>query len=334
MTLDITSDRSAATMTAPRPDVSLIIVSWNTRALLEQCLTSMFGTTDRERASSGGAAVDGMSVEVIVVDNASADGSAEMVRDRFPCVRLIANTSNRGFAPANNQAYRACTGQYVLLLNPDTRPYPEALASLKRFMDGHPDAGAAGPLLLNPDQTLQTSCYPAPTLPREVWRLFHFDALRPFGSYRMAEWDITKPRQVDIIQGACLILRRSALDRVGFLDEDYFIYSEEVDLLHRLARAGWQTWWVPSASVMHYGGQSTRQVAAAMFLRLYQAKILYFRKNYGPTVARAYKLVLLSAALSRVMLAPLAWCWPTARRQDYRSLVANYARLIRALPEF
>lgn len=301
-------------------DLSIIIVSWNTRDLLEQCLASVF------------ASPPACAFEVWVVDNASTDGSNEMVRRRFPQVRLVENTDNLGFAGGNNQAIRASAGRYVLLLNPDTEVKPGALETLVRFMEEHPQAGAAGSRLLNPDHTLQPSCYPLPTLSRELWRLFHLDAVRPYGTYRMTDWSLDSPRAVDVIQGACLILRRTALDQVGLLDEDYFIYSEEVDLCFRLQKAGWQLHYVPRAKVVHYGGQSTQQVAAEMFLRLYQGKLIFFRKHRGWLAGQAYKLVLLAAAVARLLLSPLAWFESPSHRQQHLTLANNYWRLMMALP--
>jgi GT2 family glycosyltransferase len=277
-----------------------------------------------------GALADG--IEVIVVDNASSDGSATMVRERFPSVRLVANTANRGFAQANSQVIPESTGRYVLLLNPDTVVEPGALAALVRFLDTHADAAAAGARLLNEDGSLFSSCSPAPTLGRELWRLFHLDAIWPWATYRMRSWDPETPRVVDVVQGACMLLRRAALDEVGLLDGDYFMYSEEVDLCHRLRRRGWQVWWVPQARVVHLGGQSTRQVAAAMFIRLYQSKVLYFRKNHGRRAARVYKAILLAASLARIALSPLACVGSAPLRRRQLTLAGHYCRLVATLP--
>jgi GT2 family glycosyltransferase len=310
-------------------DLSIVVVSWNTRDLLAQCLASVLADGRDARRSQDGR---NPTAEVIVVDNQSSDGSAAMVRQRFPRARLIENTQNVGFARANNQVFPLCSGRYVLLLNPDTDVHPGALSELVRFMDAHPRAGGAGARLVNADGTLQPSCHPAPTLARELWRLFHLDALMPLARYRMERWDVEAPRQVDVTQGACLILRRAALDNVGVLDEDYFIYSEEVDLCYRLRHQGWRIWWVPRAIVTHYGGQSTRQVAREMFLRLYQGKVLYFRKHYGPGAAREYKLILLGAGLARLAVSPLAWLTRQPERSQRLTLTGHYRRLIAALP--
>ena len=237
--------------------LSIIIVSWNTVDLLAQCLESIYAYPP-----------DG-EFEVLVVDNASTDNSVQLVGEQFPQVKLFENKVNVGFAGANNQAIQQSLGSYVLLLNPDTEVKASALEDLLQFMDRHPQAGAVGARILNPDETLQTSCYPTPTLLREFWRLFHLDVFWPYGSYHMADWNLQKSREVDILLGACLLLRRTVLDQIGLMDESYFIYSEEVDLCYRVQQAGWHLYWVPQAQVIHYGGQSTQQVAAEMFMRLY-----------------------------------------------------------------
>lgn len=300
--------------------LSIILVSWNTRQLLADCLDSVYAYPPND------------SFEVLVVDNASGDGSAAMVRERFPQARLIESEKNVGFAQGNNLAVPLCSGEYVLLLNPDTVVKPQALDALVQFMDAHSEAGAAGSRLLNPDETLQPSCHPAPTLARELWRLFHLDRIRPFGAYHMHRWDMNQPREVDVIQGASFIVRKAILDKIGFLDGRYFMYSEEVDLCYRLQKAGWKLYYVPASRVIHYGGQSTKLVAADMFLQLYLGKLMYFRKHYGRLAGIGYKLILLVAALSRLALIPLAWLQKPPQRQKNLTLARHYSRLLVALP--
>ena len=309
---------------SPSMDLSIIIVNWNTRDLLAQCLASVLADIH---------ASPYLQVETLLVDNASTDGSVQMVRDQFPWVRLLANPENVGFAAANNQAIQQSAGRYVLLLNPDTEVKPGALATLVGFMEAHSQAGAAGACLLNPNGTLQTSCYPFPTLSGEIWRLFHVDVLYPYGVYRMADWPLDRPRAVEVIQGAALILRRSALDQVGLLDALYFMYTEEVDLCYRLHQAGWQLYWVPEAKVIHYGGQSTRQVPLKMFLCLYQTKLFFIRKHHGWLAALIYKIILAATSLIRLLLAPLAWFERAPQRQRHVTLTHRYYHLLRALPK-
>jgi N-acetylglucosaminyl-diphospho-decaprenol L-rhamnosyltransferase len=300
--------------------LSIIIVSWNTADLLAQCLTSVYAYPPQ------------VSFEVMVVDNASTDDSVSMLRRCFPQVELLINRQNIGFARANNQAIRQSRGEYLLLLNPDTEVKPNALQILVNWLDSQPQTGAVGPRTLNPDGSLQTSAYPAPTLTGELWRLLHLDWFKPYGVYAMATWPLDAPRLVDALLGACLLLRREVIAQVGPLDEDYFIYSEEIDLCYRLQSAGWQLYWLPTAQIVHYGGQSTRQVAAEMFLRLYQGKLLFFRKRHGWAAGLIYKLVLLFITLTRLAITPLVWLEPAPRRRQHLADAANYRRLLLALP--
>ena len=307
-------------------DLSIIIVSWNTCRLLDECLDSVQQELARQREKMR------LHAEVFVVDNGSTDGSVEMVRTRYPEVAVIANSHNPGFAGANNQALVRARGRYSLLLNPDTVVLPDGFGALVRFMDDHPHAGAAGSRLLNADRTLQPSCSPAPTLARELWRMFHIDWLYPYGEYDMRRWPLTEPRPVDSVQGAAMLVRRSTQDQVGLLDSGYFMYSEEVDWCTRIKDAGWEIYWVPSSQIVHYGGQSARQVADAMFLQLYRGKIQYFHKHWGRFATAAYKLVLGLATLARLALTPLIWLEPASRRQRHLVLARQYGLLLRALP--
>jgi N-acetylglucosaminyl-diphospho-decaprenol L-rhamnosyltransferase len=300
--------------------LSIIIVSWNTRELLLQCLSSLSDY------------LPSLSAETIVVDNASTDGSAQAVEEQFPWVHLITNQENVGFSRANNQAINQSGGHYILLLNPDTEVYPGSLETLVNYLNEHPAVGAVGARILNPDGSLQDSCYPAPSLSRELWRLLHLDAIVPYGTYHMSSWHSETPRKVDTLLGACLLLRRDALVNIGLLDEEYFFTGEEIDLCHRLGRAGWHIHWVPQARVVHYGGQSSKQVAEKSFLFLYGGKILYFRKQHGTLTAALYKLILLVSTLLRLLLAPLAWLERSPRREQHLILVTRYLRLLANLP--
>jgi N-acetylglucosaminyl-diphospho-decaprenol L-rhamnosyltransferase len=305
-------------------DLSIIIVNWNTQEFLCRCLETVQANIENIPLAR---------VETFVVDNASSDGSGLIVRERFPWVHLIENQVNGGFARGNNQAIRESRGRYVLLLNPDTELLDNALAILLEYMDNHPQVGGAGAYILNSDGSLQPSSHPFPTLRRELWRLFHFDRLHPYSTYDMATWNPEIAQPVDALLGACLLIRRRALENIGLLDEDYFMYSEEVDLCYRLKRAGWSLFWVPQARVIHYGGQSTRQVAAKMFLQLYRAKIQYFRKNQGRVSAQLYKLILLSASLPRLTLPWVRLVVQNRQRQHDLTLIRNYWQLLLNLPK-
>ncbi len=270
---------------------------------------------------------------MFVVDNASTDESVVMIREQFPLVNLIENSENIGFARANNLALRQSRGEYLMLLNPDTQLKAGALQTLVEFIANNPQAAAAGPRILNPDGSLQPSCSPTPTLLREMLRLLHAPGVRPDGYYPMHSWDQSTPRQVDTMLGACIVIKREALEQIGFLDEDYFIYSEEVDLCTRLKQAGWELYWVPQSEIVHYGGQSTQQVAQEMFFRLYEGKLIYFRKHRGKLAANLYKIILAVAALMRIASSPLALLRGPTVRQSQRIMVQNYSRLLLSLPE-
>ncbi len=301
----------------PPVDLSIIIVNWNTRDLLAKCLESIAAHPPES------------AFEVLVVDNASDDGSAQMVRERFAWVHLIENQENVGFARANNQAIRQCQGQYILLLNSDTEVLPGALEELVAFMESHPRAGAAGARLLNSDGSLQPSCHPMLTPGRELWRLLFLERVRARATYPMHRWDDTSPRQVEVIKGACLLLRREALNQIGLLDESYFMYTEEVDLCYRLARAGWELWWVPTAAVIHHGEASSSQIAQAMYIQLYRSKIQFYRKFGGDRRASRFKWFLRLAYWPRWLAATIGSAFSpklATRAQTYRAL-------LKALPD-
>lgn len=278
-------------------DISIIIVSWNTRDLLAQCLQSLEDNTENPGR---------FSIEVFVVDNASIDGSPQVVRERFPHIHLIENVQNVGFAQANNQAIPLSTGRYVVLLNSDTEVFPGTLEALGEFMDAHPEAGGCGPVLLNADGTLQPSCHPMLTPEREFWRLMFLDRIWPRATYVQTRWDRSTPRQVEVIKGACFMLRREALNQVGLLDNQYFMYTEEMDLCYRLLEAGWTLWWVPEAEVKHYGEASSRQMAEEMYIQLYRSKVQFHRKFGGSRRAGYFKRLLWLAYWPRLLTVGLA----------------------------
>ncbi len=279
-------------------DLSILVVNWNTNDLLAGCLKSLASKTWQVATCH----LPPVTSEYIVVDNASTDGSAAMVRERFPAVQLIENQQNVGFARANNQAICHSRGRYVLLLNSDTVVHGGALAAMVAFMETHPEAGGCGPRLLNGDGSLQPSVHPMLTPWREFWRLSFLDRLWPLASYRQETWDTTIARPVEVIKGACLLLRRAALDQVGLLDDRYFMYTEEVDLCYRLARAGWQLWYLPQAEVTHFGEASSKQVRQDMYLQLYRSKVQFFRKFGGVARSAWYKFLLALAYLPRAVL--------------------------------
>jgi GT2 family glycosyltransferase len=291
-------------------DLSITIVNWNTRGLLTQCLFSV--QNDLQQSPS-------LNVETFVVDNASADGSAQMVSESFPWVNLICNMDNLGFARANNQAIQQSSGKYVLLLNSDTELHAGSLLTLVAFMEEHSRVGACGARLLGIDGRLEYACHPMLTPEREFWRLTFFDRLWPRATYTMDAWDINTPRRVEVIKGACLLLRREAVDQVGLLDDRFHMYTEEVDICYRLAQAGWELWYVPRAVVTHYGAASSRQAADTMYVQLYRSKVQFYRKVSGPGSARRFKILTTAAYLPRALLHP--------NRRVYRRLLLELPKM-------
>jgi GT2 family glycosyltransferase len=245
-------------------DLSVVIVNWNTEALLRDCLKSVFGT------------VKGFAFEVIVVDNASSDGSVAMLKVEFPQVRRIENYENRGFAAANNQAFRIMTGRYALLLNSDTVLTEEAVHELYTFMEEHPEAVMACGQLLNADGSKQNSIAGFPTLLSLLVNVSLLESLFP-SRYPSKRCDYQHPIEVDSGVGACLIVRKSAIDGVGGLDERYFFFFEETDWARTMKESGWKIYHVPSARIYHLQGKS---VGAGIHSRIhfYRSRYLYFVK--------------------------------------------------------
>jgi len=302
-------------------DLSVVVVNWNTRDLLERCMQSLKQTVFESEDTDA---------EVFVVDNASTDGSAMMIRERYPWANLIENTENVGFASANNQALRQAKGRYVVLLNSDTEVFPGAFETLKAFMDSSPKAGACGPRLLNEDGSLQSSCHPMQTPEREFWRLMFLEHLWRRATYPQDRWGNQEPRRVEVIKGACLFLRREALGDVGPLDELYFMYTEEMDLCYRLLQAGWELWWVPQAVVKHYDGASSKQVAESMYVQLYRSKVQFHRKFGGERRARWYKFLIGLAYTPRWWVVAALSAFSdrlVARARTYRRLLSELPRM-------
>jgi N-acetylglucosaminyl-diphospho-decaprenol L-rhamnosyltransferase len=260
-------------------DLSVVIVNWNTRGLLSDCLQSV-------QATAG----DIVS-EVIVVDNGSSDGSQAMLAERFPDVRLLQNAENVGFARACNQGVNASSGQYALLLNSDAVLTDTAAQSMVALANQQLHAGVVGAQLRNPDGTFQASYTPFPTLLQELLILSGIGRI-VYGRWypsRGPEED-SGPQRVDYVEGACLLVRREAFDKVGGLDEQYFMYAEEVDLCYEMNRHGWEVWYHPDAKVIHIAGASSRNRQAAREEDLYRSRLRFFRKHYGTGAAQLLKL--------------------------------------------
>ncbi|MEA2572735.1 MAG: hypothetical protein QOH93_33 [Chloroflexia bacterium] len=283
------------------PDLSIVILSWNVRDLLAACLRSL-----PEAAASWWERT-----EVLVVDNASTDGSAEMVRRDFPNVRLIALSRNLGFSSGNNAGIKVAQGKYVLLLNPDTVALPGSIATLADYMESHETSGIVGPRLLNPDGTLQPSRRRFSTLltglvestPLQRW-LGNLPGIRRF---YMQDTPEAQTQQVDWVSGAALLCRREALEQAGLFDPGYFMFSEEVDLCKRVKGAGWEIAYVPQAEIVHYGGQSTDQAVAARHVNFNTSKVRYFRLHEGRAVGRLVRRYLLASYAAQYISEAFKW---------------------------
>ena len=268
------------------PDVSIIIVSWNVRDLLLQCLVAL------------PAATGALSFEIIVVDNASNDGTVEAVRSAFPDVRVIANNENLGFTAANNQALAVARGDFLFLLNPDTEPRPSAIAELHRYLLAHPQVGIVGPRLWYADGSLQPSRRRFPTLATLFMESTVVQEYLPnlslFARYYVTDRSPDDAQTVDWIVGAAMCVRRQVYEQIGGLDERFFMYCEELDWCQRVVEAGWQVAYVPNAQVVHHEGRSSEQVVAARHIRFFTSRVRYTCKYHGAIIAETLRLWLLA----------------------------------------
>jgi hypothetical protein len=270
------------------PNISIIILSWNVRDLLRACLTSLVRSDDSAQRRHA--------IEVIVVDAASSDGSAEMVRAEFPHVKLIASDENLGYTRGNNVGLRAATGRYFLILNPDTEVVGDALAQMVAHMDAHPKAGVLGPQLRYANGTIQSTCRRFPTLATGFLESTWLQPLAPRSMLdRYYARDLLEDAisEVDWVVGAAMLVRREAYEQVGGLDEGFFMYSEELDWCRRMKATGWQVVYFPPARIIHHEAKSSAQVPAATHIRFNTSKVRYYRKYQGPLAAEALRWFLL-----------------------------------------
>lgn len=280
-------------------DISIVIVNYNVQYFLDQCLKSVF--------RSG----KGLEMEVLVVDNNSVDGSQEMIREKYPEVRLIANQENTGFSKANNQAIRIAKGRYVLLLNPDTVVEDDTLTKVVRFMDEHPDAGGLGVKMLDgKGQFLPESKRGLPTPDVAFYKIFGlaklFPRSRTFGKYHLGYLDPEQTHQVEVLSGAFMLLRKEALEKTGFLDEDFFMYGEDIDLSYRIILAGYRNYYFPETRIIHYKGESTKKSSVNYVLVFYNAMIIFARKHFSKQNARLFSLLINLAVYFRAGMALLS----------------------------
>jgi len=272
-------------------DLSISVASYRTPAMLQQCLSALDGERPQVR------------IEVTVIDNASGDGSADMVATQFPWVRLVRNPRNVGFGAAHNQALRDASGRFWLVLNSDASPRPGALGALVSFLDAHPGVAVAGPKLLYPDGSVQPSRRRFPTLATLFLESTQLQRFSPNNAvlrrYYVADRSDDESQEVDWLVGACLCIRAQAVEQVGLFDERFFMYSEELDVCRRFRAAGWQIAYVPQAEVVHLEGGSTRQDLGARDRQFQASKLVYAEKWHGAGVARALRAYLVLEYVAR-----------------------------------
>ena len=279
-------------------DLSIIIVNYNVKYFLEQCLHSV------QRAGGD------LQTEVFVVDNNSVDGSCAMVQEKFPDVNLIRNDQNLGFSVANNQAIKKSTGKYVLLLNPDTVIEEDTLVKCVGYMDEHPDSGGLGVKMIDgKGDFLPESKRSLPTPRVAFFKIFGLSRLFPrsrvFGRYHLGYLDKDRIHQVEILCGAFMMLRKSALDEVGLLDEEFFMYGEDIDMSYRLLNAGYKNIYYPESTIIHYKGESTKKGSLNYVLTFYKAMIKFARKHFSRKMAKSYTAIINLAVYFRALLALL-----------------------------
>jgi GT2 family glycosyltransferase len=279
--------------------ISVVIVSWNTKSFLLQCLDSI----QRQYPAD--------ELEVLVVDNASSDGSPEAVRANYPTVKLICNEGNDGFAKGNNIGIRASTGDYLFLINSDVVVSNGCFESLVRHMDTHPEIGMLGPKILGVDNKIQRNCMGFPSLWNTLCRAVALDSLFPrsrlFGSHFLTFWNFDDTRPVDVINGCFWVLRRSAVDEVGLLDERFFMYAEDVDWCKRFTQKGWQVVFFAEAEALHYGGASSANAPIKFDIEMQRANYQYWTKHHSRVEANAFLLITLLQHSVRILAEIVAY---------------------------
>ncbi|HOT91003.1 MAG TPA: glycosyltransferase family 2 protein [Anaerolineae bacterium] len=303
------------------PTLSVIIVSWNVRDLLRRALASVYASWDEQPG-----------LEVIVVDNASCDDSVAMMRDDFPQVNVIANTENRGFTGGNNQGLVAASGDFLLLLNPDTEVVGDALPRMVAYLQAQPDVGMVGPQLLNPDGSVQSSRRRFPTLPvlffestwlekcaPRRWLRYYYAQDKPDGDIQDVDW----------VTGAAMLTRREVVAQVGGLDEGFFMYSEELDWCRRIRAVGRRVVYFPEARIIHYEGKSSEQVVPARHIYFQSSKVRYTRKYHGAVWAEALRLWLLAQYAWQIGVEGIKWV--IGHRRELRAArIAAYRQVLRS----
>lgn len=306
-------------------DLSIIIVNWNSTAYMRECVQSIYAQT---RTTA---------FEVIVVDNASSDRSIEHLKDEFPDIKLILSTENAGFARGNNLGFKSAIGEYVLLLNPDTKLVNPVIDLMMAFAKSKPDIGIVGCRHVNPDITVQTCA--VQKFPTIVNQLLNIEALRlrwpacPLWDISPLFGDLRTPVQVEVIPGACELLRSEVFAKVGGYSEDYFMYGEDIDLNYKVARLGLKNYFVPEAILIHYGGRSSSQRKVSQWSIIMQSRAMlqYYTKTHGAFYACMYRFATAISAIARLALLAIAFpfVYLAGKRQAVKDAMQKWAAVLK-----
>jgi len=290
--------------------VSVIIVSWNARGYLKQCLESLTPAVCR------------YPMEIIVVDNASSDGSPELVESSFPQVRLIRNPINLGFARGNNLGIQNSHGRYLCLINSDVKVLPDCISRLVDYCEQHPEVGMAGPQVAGGDGKLQRSCRGFPTLWNMLCRALALDSLFPrcklFTGYSLSHWPQNATRAVDILSGCFWLIRRETLSRVGLLDEAFFMYGEDMDWSKRFWLNGSSLAFVSEAEAVHYGGASSSNAPIRFYIEKQRADLQYWKKHHSRIATAGYFVISCLHLMLRTLGYSLAFLFHHGAQPGYQ----------------
>jgi len=299
------------------PLLSILVVSYHVKDLVLDCLGSIYET------------VTNIPFEVIVVDNASSDGTPEAIREKFPQCQLIVNERNRGFAFANNQGFEKAKGEIILLLNPDTKVLPGSIEKMYRFLEENPQAGAVSCRILYPDRRLQKSISRFPSVTENLLLAFYLQSLF-LAHWKQKTYYRDQPFEIDVPLGACIMLRKSALEGEMLFNPQFFIYAEEADLAFRLKQKGYRIFFLPQAEILHYSEQSTKQNKIPMFLELQKSKLFFYKLHYPPGKAKilgwSLWLCLFSRWVTGILFLPI---WGKMRMQLFQAGIFHFPKLWR-----
>lgn len=291
-------------------NLSIIIVSWNVKNYLENCVTSIYNT------------VENISFEIIVVDNNSDDGSVEMIKGKFPRIILIENKENVGFAKANNQAIKRSKGEFILVLNPDTIVLQDSIFKMYNFLKEHKKVGIVGPKIINQEGRIRYECarnYNTPFIQFcDLTSLSkRFPKSRIFGHYLMTYWDHNDIREVNAITGACMMLRANILNDIGLLfDESFFMYGEDVDSCYRVKMAGWKIYFLSTAQIIHFWNKSAGQIPFKTLVEMQRAIELFFKKHYGVKAVIAHRIMLIFVCSCIQFIAPFVYIFCSRKKKN------------------